>query len=144
MTSALDRKAAWSRYYRGERVRDLKNRRINNNVLEIIGDDDRIMLSIAESIENGTMDMELSGELRSDAAHDFEDEVMAALSVCSEIRISFEKVSYVAGKALQCLLAVQHMADEMDNVRIVIVKPSKTVMERFGDLGFDEILDIEE
>lgn len=143
-TKKNDRMAAWFRFNKEERVIKLKNRRINDDVLELVGDDGNVMLSIAENIQSGVMEMTLAGELRGETAHEFEDEVMAALSVCDTIRISFERVTYVAGAALGCLLAVQRIAEERDGARIVIVRPSRPVMEKFGELGFDEILDIED
>ncbi len=122
----------------------MKNRRINNNELEIIGDNDEVILVIAETIENGTMSMVLRGELRNETAHEFEDELMAALTVCNIIRLDLAGVTYVASMALRCLLAVQQIIDDTCDSRLIIVAPSKPVADMFAQLKFDEILEIEE
>ena len=121
----------------------MKNRRINNNELEIIGDNNEVILVIAETIDNGTMNMTLRGELRNETAHEFEDELMAALTVCNTIRLDFSDVTYVASMALSCLLAVQQIIDDTDNSRLVIVAVSKPVADMFDQLNFNEILEIE-
>lgn len=121
----------------------MKNRRINNNELELIGDNDETILIITETIENGTMNMTLRGELRNEASHEFEDETMAALSVCNTIRIDFSNVTYIAGMAMRCLLSVQQIVDDIDGARMIIVNPSNAVTEMFNQLGFNDILEIE-
>ena len=121
----------------------MKNRRINNNELEIIGDNNEVILVIAETIENGTMNMTLRGELRNETAHEFEDELMAALTVCNTIRLDLSDVTYVASMALSCLLAVQQIIDDNDNSRLVIVAASKPAADMFDQLNFNEILEIE-
>lgn len=121
----------------------MKNRRINNNELEIIGDNDEVILVISETIENNTMNMALRGELRNETAHEFEDEIMAALSVCGTIKIDLSNVTYIAGMAMRCLLSVQQIVDEIDGARMIIIDPSKPVAEMFAQLGFNEILETE-
>lgn len=121
----------------------MKNRRINNNELELIGDNDETILIITETIENGTMNMTLRGELRNEASHEFEDETMAALSVCDTIRIDLSNVTYIAGMAMRCLLSVQQIVDDIEGARMIIVNPSKPVTEMFAQLGFNDILEIE-
>ena len=85
----------------------MKTRRMNNNVLEICDENNEVILSIEEkAIENG-LEIYLKGEIKNEVSHEFEDEVMAALSVCSKLIINFEKVTYIASMALKSLLSIQ-------------------------------------
>ena len=66
----------------------MKTRRMNNNVLEICDESNNVILSIAEEVkEDNTMFISLRGEIVNEVAHEFEDEVMAALSVCKKLKI---------------------------------------------------------
>lgn len=121
----------------------MKIRRMNNNVLEICDEDANVILAIAEELVDGKLKITLSGEIKNEVAHEFEDEVMAALSVYPNLIIDFSKVTYIASFALKSLLSVQQMIDEIDNSSMVLVHVSKEVMSIFKESGFSEILMIE-
>lgn len=121
----------------------MKIRRMNNNVLEICDEDSNVILAIAEELVDGKLKITLSGEIKNEVAHEFEDEVMAALSVCPNLIIDFSKVTYIASFALKSLLSVQQMIDEIDNSSMVLIHVSKEVMSIFKESGFSEILMIE-
>lgn len=121
----------------------MKIRRMNNNVLEICDEDENVILAIAEELVDGKLKITLSGEIKNEIAHEFEDEVMAALSVCPSLIIDFSKVTYIASFALKSLLSVQQMIDEMDNSSMVLIHVSEEVMSIFKESGFSEILMIE-
>ncbi len=121
----------------------MKKRRMNNGVLEICDEDDQVILSIAESLRDGTMCMELSGQIRNEVAYEFEDEVMAALTVCPSILIKLENVSYIASMALRSLLSVQQVIDDMEGASMTLVDVSPEVMEILKESGFSEILTVE-
>lgn len=121
----------------------MKIRRMNNNVLEICDEEAKVILAIAEELVDGKLKITLSGEIKNEVAHEFEDEVMAALSVCHNLIIDFSKVTYIASFALKSLLSVQQMIDEIDNSSMVLIHVSKEVMSTFKESGFSEILMIE-
>lgn len=121
----------------------MKIRRMNNNVLEICDEDSKVILSIAEELVEGKLKITLSGEIKNEVAHEFEDEVMAVLSVYPNLIIDFSKVTYIASFALKSLLSVQQMIDEIDNSSMVLIHVSKEVMSIFKESGFSEILMIE-
>lgn len=122
----------------------MKMRRMNNNVLEICDENSNIVLSITENISEGeTMIITLTGEIRNEVAYEFEDEVMAALSVCKKIELDFEKVSYIASMALKSLLSIQRMIDEIENSSMVLTHVSSEVMTILKETGFSDILEIE-
>lgn len=118
-------------------------RRMNKQVLEVCGGGGEVILSIAEELREGVLCMSLSGALNNEAAHEFEDELMAALSVCGRISLDLGKVTYIAGMALQSLLSVQQMIDEMDGAELVLRAIPPEVMELFYSSGLSEILRIE-
>lgn len=121
----------------------MKIRHMNNDVLEICDENNELILSIEEkAIDNG-IEIYLNGEIKNEVAHEFEDEVMAALSVCSVLVINFENVTYIASMALKSLLSIQQIIDETEGARMVLTHIAPTVMEIFEESGFSEILEIE-
>lgn len=118
-------------------------RRINNDVLEICDENGRVILSSSEELIDGVFHFTLKGQMRNDAAYDFEDELMAALSVCGRIVLSFKEVSYIASTAMRSLLSVQQIMDERENSRLLIKGVSDEVMKTFDAYGFTNMLEIE-
>lgn len=122
----------------------MKIRQINNNVLEICNEKNQLILSIAEELlSNGVMSIVLEGEITNEVAHEFEDEVMAALSVCKNLELNFEKVTYIASIALKSLLSVQQMIDDIDESSMILKSISPEVMGILKETGFSDILQIE-
>lgn len=118
-------------------------RKINNNVLEIYDETGRVLFSSSEEWIDGTFYFTLKGKMRNDAAYDFEDELMAALSVCSRIVLNFKEVTYIASTAMRSLLSVQQIMDERENSRLLIKGVSDEVMKIFDTYGFTSMLEIE-
>ena len=118
-------------------------RRMNNQVLEVCDDTGAVILSMAEELRDGVLCMALAGQLKNEAAHEFEDELMAALSVCGRLSLDFQDVTYIASMALRSLLSVQQMIDEMDGANMVLQRIQPAVMEVFQTSGLSEILQIE-
>lgn len=113
---------------------------INNNVLEIYEDDDLVM-SLSETIKDGGMSMRISGAIKSTVAHELEDELMAAVSFCKTINVDMSQVSFISGNALRSLLTVQRVADESD-ISLVIEYPSEAVQAVFDESGFSDLLEL--
>ena len=118
-------------------------REMVDGVLEILQDGTR-MLSIREQMKDDIFYIEAEGEIRNEAAHEFEDELMAVVSVCRKIRLDLSKITYLASGALRSLLSVQQIIDEQEDSELVLVHVSEPVMEALKESGFDEILFIEE
>ena len=121
----------------------MRTRRMNNDVLEILNKDNRVVLSIIEELIDGQMHMKFIGDIGNDVAHEFEDEIMAILSVCNYLHLDFEQVDYIASMALKSLLSIQQMIDEMDDAHMVLYRVSEPVMKIFNESGFSEIIKIE-
>ena len=121
----------------------MKIRRMNNEVLEICDENNEVILSIEEkAIDNG-IEIYLKGELKNEVAHELEDEVMAALSVCKRIVINFENVTYIASMSLKSLLSIQQIIDEIQESSMLLTHVKPEVMAIFEESGFSEILEIE-
>ena len=118
-------------------------REMVDRVLEILLDGTRV-LCIREQMKDDIFYMEAEGEIRNEVAHEFEDELMAAVSVCRKIRLDLSKITYLASGALRSLLSVQQIIDEQEGAEMILVHVSESVMEALKESGFDEILFIEE
>ncbi len=121
----------------------MTTRRMNGDSLEILSGG-KVVMSVSEKMIGNEMHIGISGELLNDVAHEFEDELFAAFSVCSNIRLDLSATSYIASLAMRSLLAVQQIVDEKDGASLVISGVSGMVREIFEDAGFTEILTVEE
>lgn len=121
----------------------MNTRRMNGEILEIL-DGENLIISLSEKLIDNEMHIAVSGEIKNEVAHEFEDELMAAFSVCNVVKIDLSKVTYIASIAMRALLAVQQIIDENDNGSLVITSMSSEVKEMFETSGFLDILCIEE
>ncbi len=122
----------------------MKKRRMNNNVLEVCDENDVVVLAIGETLAaDKSMVIKVTGEIRNEVAHDFEDEVMTVLSVCKKIVLDMKDVTYIASMALKSLLSIQQMIDEIEDSSMVLCHVTPEVMNIFKESGFSEILLIE-
>lgn len=113
---------------------------MNNNVLEIY-EDEALVMSLSETIKDGGMSVHISGAIKSTVAHELEDELMAAVSFCRAISVNMSQVTFISGNALRSLLTVQRVADE-SNISLVIESPSDEVLAVFDESGFSDLLEI--
>ena len=121
----------------------MNTRRMNGDTLEILNGDN-IVISVSEKLVDNEMVIAVTGELKNEVAHEFEDEIMAAFSVCNTVKLDLSKVTYIASIAMRALLSVQQIIDENDSFSLIITKLSLPVKEMFEASGFFDILNIEE
>lgn len=119
-------------------------RKINNGVLELCDESSNTIMTIEEKIEDNVMSIFISGEIKNEVAHEFEDEIMAAFSVTNNIKINLSKATYIASLALRALLSLQQMIDELPESKMIICGLSDQVKQSFIDTGFYDILYIED
>lgn len=122
----------------------MNSRRMNDHILEICDESGNVVISLKEEFKDNAIWIEAAGEIKNEVAHDFEDEIMAAFSVCSQIRIDLSKVTYIASLAMRALLSVQQIMDENTAASLKICGLSSAVKETFNEAGFLDILSIEE
>lgn len=118
-------------------------RRMKGNKLEILCGEE-VILSLSEKMIENEMHIVVSGEIRNEVAHEFEDELMAAFSVCKVVKVNMSEVTYIASIAMKALLSVQQMIDEDDEAMMIITHISPEVNQIFEISGFNDILNIEE
>ena len=90
------------------------------------------------------MHIAVTGEIKNEVAHEFEDEIMAAFSVCRNIKLDLSKVTYIASIAMRALLSLQQIIDENEGSSLIITSMSPEVKEAFDVSGFLDILNIAE
>ena len=118
-------------------------RKMNGNTLEVY-ENDNMVFSMHEKKENDFITVEVSGEINNDVAHEFEDEIMALISVFNKVRIDMGNVVYIASLAMKSLLSIQQIIDEKQNSEFVLTNLSPAVRENFELSGLLDILCIEE
>ena len=121
----------------------MNTRRMNEGILEIVKDD-KVVMSLSEKMDGDAMVIKVFGELVNEVSHEFEDELMAAFSVCDTVKVDFSETKYIASIAMRALLNVQQIIDENDNAALIITALSPKVKEVFEESGFMDILCIEE
>lgn len=121
----------------------MNTRRMNGGILEIL-DGDTLVFSLSEKLVNREMHIAVSGELKNEVAHEFEDELMAAFTVCNVVRLDLSAVTYIASFAMKALLAVQQMIDSNNAAALIITSMSSAVKDEFESAGFLDILNVEE
>ena len=121
----------------------MNTRRMNGDTLEIFISDNLVM-SLSEKLIDGKINIKVSGEILNEVAHEFEDELFAAFSVCKDVKIDLSNVTYIASIALSALLSVQQIIDEREYSTLVISGLSSEIKEIFETSGFFDIFTIEE
>ena len=115
---------------------------MNDGVLEICDEEDSVIFSVSEEMIDESLVIKVSGEIINEVAHDFEDEVIAALSVCRSIIIDLSDVTYISSAVLKSLLSAQRIVDEDDSSQLLIKNVNSDVMKVFDESGFSDILSI--
>ena len=121
----------------------MKKRVINDGALEIYDEDGRLLLSVKGTMKDGGMDVKLRGSIVTEAAHDFEDELFAFVTVCRKIAIDFAGVTHISSMGLKTLLELQRILDKTEDGALRFYHVSSDVYAEFQHVGFDELFLIE-
>lgn len=118
------------------------NRRIEEESI-IFEEESAIVLSIEEkSTEQGILLM-MSGQLRSELAHDIQDELVALATVGVNIIVDLEKVTYISPTTQHVFLRTQQKIDAMGKGSLLLRKLSNEIYREFENTGVSELLLIE-
>ncbi len=118
-------------------------RRITENGKLCILEDETPVLCIREEVQDDTMYVYLEGSISLTAAHEFEDEMMAIMTVSRQIVLDFEKITYISAPGFQTLLTLQKIMDENNSGIMKLIHINQELFQSFCDIGFDALFDIE-
>lgn len=121
----------------------MKKRVIRDGVLEICDPRNETILSITENYNGSVFDVKLAGKIITEAAHDFEDELMACATVCKRISVDCESLTHISSMGLNTLLSLQRLIDDEPDSELRLYNVSGAVFEEFKAVGFDELLIVE-
>ncbi len=121
----------------------MNTRKMNANTLEVYTDD-VLVFSMLEKKEGDFILVTVSGEINNEVAHEFEDEIMALISVFDKVKIDLGNVTYIASLAMKALLSIQQIIDEKETSEFVLTNLSENVKDNFELSGLLDILCIEE
>jgi len=84
----------------------------------------------------------VSGDIKSEVAHEFEDELMAALTTGNPVVVDFAEVDYISSAGLRALLSAQQMVDELSKSKFCVRSLTKGVTDIFESNGFMDLIEI--
>lgn len=103
---------------------------------------DRI-LTIRETEEDICIVLEMTGELRSDVAHDILDELIAFATVGADIVVDFKNVTYIAPTTQHIFLRAQQKMDAIGKGTLTLKRLPEMIYHAFEKTGAAELLMIE-
>ena len=77
-------------------------------------------------------------------SHDFEDELISAVTVCKHFILDFAGVTLVSSAALKTLLTAQQALEQKYGASMVLRNIGNESLKTFQDAGFLELFEIEE
>ena len=108
----------------------------------VIRENDREVLWIDEKRTGDGMRVTLGGQITASVMDDFEDEMLAILSLRIPIEVDMSEVDHISGGALNVFLFVQKEIDRTSQGSLTIISPSSPVLRVFDENGFSDLLDI--
>lgn len=119
-------------------VRELNDDRI----VLIAADSGTEVFSITETQTERGFRLALVGEMTSEAALEFEAEVMAALSFCKTILLDFSGLRYISAAGLAKLLLAYQQAEDA-HCTLMLYGVIEEVQVALEDSGLNDLFDID-
>lgn len=98
------------------------------------------ILTIHERETGNSITLDISGELRSDVAHDILDELIALATIGADVVVDLKEVTYIAPTTQHIFLRVQQKMDSIGRGSLTLKKPAETVYREFELTGVSELL----
>lgn len=121
----------------------MSKRMIENDCLILSDDNAGKILTIREVFDEDRVTLSLAGNINMSVAHDFEDELTAAATVCSKIIVDFSDVDVISSAGIKALLMVQRILDKREDSMLKLKAMKPSVYEMFDDMGFVDLFEIE-
>lgn len=119
------------------------NRKVDKD-FTVFTDGAKTILTISEKeLENAIM-MTLTGELRSEVAHDLQDELVALTTVGANVVVDMSAVTYISSTVQHVFLTVQQKMDAMSRGTLVLKGMTDAIYTEFDKNGTAELLMIED
>lgn len=104
---------------------------------------EQILKITEEETEYGIL-MAISGELRSETAHELLDELTALATVGVQVVVDMAEVTFITSTILDVFLTVQQTMDTMGKGALVLRKMPPQIYHQFEQTGTAELLMIEQ
>ena len=99
-------------------------------------------LTLREQLENGTMNIAVEGDITSEAALGFSDELLAAVTVSNGIVLDLSGVGFISNAGFKALLNTQKAVDGIKGHSLSLRGISPALMSSFEEIGFDGLFNI--
>ena len=109
----------------------------------VISSGDRELV-LRESTENGVVSIAVEGDIISDSALCFGDELMTAVTVSKGLVIDLTGVGFISNAGFKALLNTQKAIDGIKGHSLTLRGISPALMSSFDEIGFDGLFNIEQ
>ncbi len=106
-------------------------------------EDGQTIVTVKETVEENVARIQVSGSLRSDAEHFFQDELIALSTVGKDIVVDCKGIQYMANACQQALLNVQYKMDSMNRGSLTLCNVPRSLYADFEKTNLHELLWIE-
>ena len=106
-------------------------------------DNGQTIVTVQETLEENVVRVRISGALRSDTEHCFQDELIALSTVGKDIIIDCKDLQYIANACQLALLNVQHKMDSMNRGSLTLCNVPAAIYADFEKTNLHELLMIE-
>ncbi len=100
------------------------------------------VLTVLESLEETGVLIKLTGELRSDVAHDMLDELTAIVTSGAQVSLDFSGVTYIANAVQEVLVTVQQNIETIGVGAMQLQALPAPILQEFESTGIIDCLDI--
>ena len=107
-------------------------------------DGDTELMAMEESADGNTVSVSLRGNLRSETALDFQDELCALATLGMDVTLDFEQVQYLSVACQRALETVQQKMDTMKKGSLVLTRLSQALLSALEETGMTELLQIKD
>ena len=101
------------------------------------------ILFIEEEAKGRKVNIRVSGNLRSDTARYFEDELLALATVDADVTLELDALQSISNSAQKALIKTQQMMDRLKRGTLTLTKLPNEIAENFQKSGISDALMIE-
>ena len=128
---------------RSEVDKSMLNRKIEGDSIVFYDGTNRI-LTIGEAQTDEGILLTLAGELRTETAHDIQDEMIALTTVGANIVVDMAGVTYISSSVQHVFLTVQKKTESMNRGALTLRNLPEAVYQEFYRTGVSELLMIDD